>query len=138
MQHHLLLLLIYINGGREATLKFVSRNTFMIYRKFTISDLYFDAGNYCSDKIKRSASDDCEAPTISCRKGANARLCPSVAGREQMQGTVRQLQKVSECFKTEYFKTAKIINILKSGDSNSTTNYIIISLLKMFKKIMFA
>ena len=42
----------------------------------------------------------------------------------------------------EFFKTAKIIPIFKSGDSNSTVNYRPISMLpflsKIFEKLMFA
>ena len=49
---------------------------------------------------------------------------------------------LSECIFPECFKTAKIIPIFKSGDSNSTANYRPISMLpfltKMFEKLMCA
>ena len=49
---------------------------------------------------------------------------------------------LSEGIFTECFKTAKIIPIFKSGDSNSTANYRPISMLpflsKMFEKLMCA
>ena len=49
---------------------------------------------------------------------------------------------VSEGIFPECFKTAKIIPIFKSGDSNSTVNYKLISMLpflsKIFEKLMYA
>ena len=49
---------------------------------------------------------------------------------------------VSETIFPECFKTAKIIPIFKSGDSNSIANYIPISMIpflsKMFEKLMCA
>ena len=49
---------------------------------------------------------------------------------------------LSEGIFSEFFKTAKIIRIFKPGDSNSTANYRLISMLpflsKMFEKLMCA
>ena len=49
---------------------------------------------------------------------------------------------LSECIFPECFKTAKIVHIFKSGDSNSIANYRPISMLpflsKMFEKLMCA
>ena len=43
---------------------------------------------------------------------------------------------MSEGFFPEYFKTAKIIPILKSGDSNSAVNYRPISMVPFLSKIV--
>ena len=52
------------------------------------------------------------------------------------------INSLSEEFFSEYSKTAQIIPVFKSGDSNSTANYIPISILpilpKMFEKLMCA
>ena len=62
----------------------------------------------------------------------------------QIAPTVSMLfnNSLSESIFPECFKTAEIISIVKSGDSNSTANYRPISMLpflsKMFEKLMYA